>query len=253
MIPIDASQVQQVSSSVSESPSWSPDGKKIALVNPTGSAPHIWIMNSDGSNRVQLTNGGGELDPVWSRDGNSIFYAANDFGETTHRIERIDIDGTNRTVIVNDGRDARFPTVSPDGQRIAFSSLQPGTTKYSLQIMTIGGARTTLFADDNSNIRATWSVENTIAYESVQAGSSKIYTIATDGSGRVLLQVGNPQLSIGSPSWSPDGKRLAMWVINPGTSSGRLLGVWRTGNLFTTYNIPLNLDITYVSWSPFIN
>ena len=210
-------------------------------------------MNSDGSNRVQLTNGGGEIDPVWSTDGNSIIYATTDFAETVHRLERINIDGTNRTVIVNDGRDARFPTISPDGQRLVFSSLTPGTTKYSLQIMTIGGARTTLFADDNSNIRASWSVDNTIAYEAVQSGGdSKIYTIATDGSSRALLQVGNTQMSVGSPSWSPDGKRLAMWVISPGTSSGRLLGVWRTGNLFTTYNIPLSLDVTYVSWSPFI-
>lgn len=209
-------------------------------------------MNSDGSGRFQLTNGGGERDPVWSKDGNSIFYAATDFGETIHRIERINIDGTNKTIIVNDGRDARYPTISPDGLRMIFSSLLPGTTRYALEIMTIGGARSVLFADENSNVRASWSVENTIAYESVQVGVSKIYTIATDGTGRSILQVGNPQLSVGSPSWSPDGKRIAMWVISPGASSGRLMGVWRTGNLFTTYNIPLNLDVSFVSWSPFI-
>lgn len=253
VIPVDAAQVQQVFSSVAESPAWSPDGKKIALVNPAGSAPHIWVINADGSNRIQLTNGGGEIDPVWSKDGNSLFYAATDFGETTHRIERINIDGTNKAVIVNDGRDARHPAISPDGQRITFSSLIAGTSRYALEIMTIGGVRSTLFADENSNVRASWSVENTIAYESIQpAGGSRIYTIATDGSGRAILQIGNPQLSVGSPSWSPDGKRLAMWVINPGTTSGRLLGVWRTGNLFTTYNIPLNLDVTFVAWSPFI-
>lgn len=57
-------------------PSWSPDGQQIAYVawtpneNPIdedddAQLPHIFIMNADGSNPTQITNGRGEYYPDW--------------------------------------------------------------------------------------------------------------------------------------------------------------------------------------------
>ena len=40
-----------------ESPAWSPDNKKIAFVNPhVMEMIEIYVMNTDGSNQVNLTN-----------------------------------------------------------------------------------------------------------------------------------------------------------------------------------------------------
>jgi TolB protein len=60
---------------------WSPDGERIAYqapgTPPRYDYPEIWVMNADGSGRVQLTrNGTRDENPDWSPDGKRIaFYS----------------------------------------------------------------------------------------------------------------------------------------------------------------------------------
>ena len=42
-------------------PAWSPDGSKIAFIGETYSGSHLYVMDADGSNIVQLAELGGEL------------------------------------------------------------------------------------------------------------------------------------------------------------------------------------------------
>ena len=164
----------------------------------------------------------------------------------------INADGSGLTTLVDDGQDIRFSAWSPDGKKILFSTPRTGTNKYVLDILTIAnGQRVTVVEDQNSNVRPSWAVTGTIAYESVDsAGTSRIYTIASDGTGRSLVPAPS---AAGSPSWSPDGKRLAMYLSSPNQPS-RFLGVWFTNGPFTAYNniSGVNLDVTYIAWSPFL-
>ena len=63
-------------------PAWSPDGSKIAFVGNVVSnntqTPHIFVMNADGTDPGQITNGGGsgEGSPTWSPDGTQIAFDA---------------------------------------------------------------------------------------------------------------------------------------------------------------------------------
>ena len=53
-----------------ESPSWSPDGEKIAFTNLRG----VYVMNAeDGSDVTRFTDGG---DPSWSPDGEKIAFTS---------------------------------------------------------------------------------------------------------------------------------------------------------------------------------
>ena len=56
-------------------PSYSPDGSKIlfAAKLETESTPEVWIMNSDGSDLVRATVGGG-WNPAWAGDGHRIVF-----------------------------------------------------------------------------------------------------------------------------------------------------------------------------------
>lgn len=81
-------------------PCYMPDGKKIAFE----SDANIWIMNSDGRNRKQLTMNGG-LQPSWSPDGQKIVYIGfTDKGYDPQKngtVWVMNVDGSNKRQLTN--------------------------------------------------------------------------------------------------------------------------------------------------------
>jgi len=61
-------------------PSFSPDGKKIAVsvhqanLEDDAYTSNVWIASSDGSGLTRFTYGGRDYDPVWSPNGNEILF-----------------------------------------------------------------------------------------------------------------------------------------------------------------------------------
>jgi serine/threonine protein kinase len=74
-----------------DSPSISPDGKWIALVN----QGHIYKMAIEGGTPIQLTfSNATEFSPGWSPDGKRIVFGSNEGG--TYKVWIVDADGANR-------------------------------------------------------------------------------------------------------------------------------------------------------------
>src|SRR6185436_16800620 len=87
-------------------PSFSPDGTKILFgsgeaMNPNGI--EIFVMNANGSNRVQLTNNSvTDGFPAWSPSGTKIIFASGDvFEEAAVDLFVMNADGSNRTRLTN--------------------------------------------------------------------------------------------------------------------------------------------------------
>jgi Tol biopolymer transport system component len=60
-------------------PKCSPDGTKILFSSQiSGDAPHLWLMNADGTNLLELTNFGAGAG-TWSSDGSQIVYVQHDW------------------------------------------------------------------------------------------------------------------------------------------------------------------------------
>ena len=91
------------------SPSWSPDGKKIAFAGLDERHYDIFVMNADGTNLERLTtkkkeDGSGKWssneDPVFSPDGRHIMYSSDRDG--VNQVYIINVDGTNERRVTFD-------------------------------------------------------------------------------------------------------------------------------------------------------
>jgi len=153
----DGSDVRRLTNKVGYDggPFFSPDGTKIVyrsgypetekeladyrrllaqgLIRP--SALEIYVMDADGSNKVQVTdNGAANFGPFFHPSGDKILFSSN-LGDPTGRefdIYMINVDGTGlERITYTEGFDG-FPMFSPDGKYLVFGSNRnmshPGNT-----------------------------------------------------------------------------------------------------------------------------
>ena len=214
---------------VDSSPSWSPDGKRIAFVsdrdghvNIRGSSNYeIYVMDADGRNQQNVTNNpSNDGSPSWSPDGKRIVFSSDRDNNRDHNIEIyvMDADGSNQQRLTNNLTEDQYPSWSPDGKRIVFSASRDGHFKnnlgitYEIYVMDADGKNEQRLTENrNNDWNSSWSPDGKrIAVQSDRKGDVvnwDIYVMDADG--------GNPQnltenrVYDGSPSWSPNGKRIA--------------------------------------------
>lgn len=104
-------------------PNWSPAGDKILYQRFAGGQWDLWIMNTDGSGKTQITSGSGDkTDGSFSPDGGRIVYSSNEGGLELANLFVIPTTGGSSSRLSQfDGYDGA-PSWSPDGRQIAFES-----------------------------------------------------------------------------------------------------------------------------------
>ncbi|MCY3792369.1 MAG: hypothetical protein OXH63_26620, partial [Gemmatimonadetes bacterium] len=174
---------------------WSPDGTRIAFMANRVGARQIFVMNADGTGLFRLTDhlvGNGA--PAWSPDGRQIAFTSRRFGND--EIFVINADGTGLVNRTYHPADDANPVWSPDGLRIAFTSNRSGNNEIYVM---------------NTEIEE-WRYSRKDGVEVSEEGYNKLPSILR---GQVIalgtnpIQLTNHPADDISPSWSPDGLRIA--------------------------------------------
>jgi len=78
-------------------PTWSPDGSKIAYVSDyTSEKINIYVIDTLGQNKVQLTDVDCAIDPSWSPDGSQIVFSQRNKEATTMSLWIMNSDGSEK-------------------------------------------------------------------------------------------------------------------------------------------------------------
>jgi Tol biopolymer transport system component len=82
-------------------PAWSPDGKTIVYGDTTIDSQELYLCDSDGSHRRQVTKlGGSNARPAWSPDGKYIAFQHIDNGASLSSLYIMEADGSNPVEII---------------------------------------------------------------------------------------------------------------------------------------------------------
>ena len=188
-----------------------PTGTEQIVITSKQADPEIWVMETDGSNLVQLTNVPGlDQNPAWSPSASQIAFASERSGD--REIWTMDSDGNNQTNITQNPAADYEPTwgMTPDGERIYFYSDRDGD--FEIYWMTpTGGSQTNITGlapamDSSPDLSADGTM---IAFDSDrdQSANVEIYSMTHNG-GSVTRLTDNPAFDF-DPVWSPDGTMIA--------------------------------------------
>ena len=196
-------------------PSWSPDGRRIALSTSRGRnagdiyIDDIYLMNRNGSGMRRITDSEySSHGPAWSPDGSKIAYFSRSGGQRS--IYVMNADGSNPTRVTGARSGDGEPSWSPDGTQIAFAT---GRT-YDLRaiyVINLDGSGERLVHTSGGSESPAWSPDGErIAFASdvwedgVQ--NREIFVVNVDGTG--LTRLTNRPNRDSDPAWSPDGRRI---------------------------------------------
>ncbi len=220
---------------------------KIAFVSNRNVIEEIFIMNDDGTDQQQLTNGlahGGE--PTWSLDGQRISFISGE--KPDFSISVINSDGSNQQKIrSNIGSD--YPVYyyhlnwSPSGKNIAFVLYLD--RKADIAVIDVESNNLTCLTDNPEEDKdPSWSPdESKIAYVSKESGIDYLYIMSPDGSSKQRLTEEPLQGDkIRFPCWSPDGSKI-LFINTIGKSMYHQIGVINSdgSNLMYINPSPINL------------
>ena len=187
-------------------PHLSADGRRVAVeVRRSLSDIDIWVYDLERRTRTRVTtDSGGEGDPVWAPDGESIVFGSNRTGARDLFSRAADGSGEVELLLTSDvNKDPH--SFSPDGKRLAFYERR-GANR-DIWILDVDEKKPEPFVASEFNERSpSFSLDGRfIAYVSDASGQNEIYVQPYPGPGtRTVISTEGGY----GPVWSRDGKEL---------------------------------------------
>jgi eukaryotic-like serine/threonine-protein kinase len=200
-------------------PSWSPNGARIAYWGLHDTDRDIWTVPARGGEPAQVTNDDAtDWNPVWSPDGEYLYFASDSRGAM--RFWRAPIDQTTgrvtgeREAVTGAGAESWHPSFSRDGKKLAFVNY---IAKESIQCVgfdpqreTVVGAMTPVTSGERRVTAPDLSPDGQwLAFYTFGSPQEDIFVTRRDGS--EPRQLTNDRRRDRVPRWAPDGKRIAFY------------------------------------------
>jgi TolB protein len=186
------------------SPSWSPDGSRIAYVSFDQKKPIVVVQNlAQGTTRVVANFRGNNSAPAWSPDSRHLLVALSKDGLT--QVYRIPSSGGEAERLTNSSGIDTQPAYSPDGQWIAFTSDRGGSPQI-YRMPAAGGPPQRLTFEGTYNAAPRFSPDGkSIAFVQREGGRFRIATLEL-ATGQVTVLTDGPLDD--SPTFAPNGKMI---------------------------------------------
>jgi TolB protein len=204
----------------------------VAAMKP-GENKQVYLANFDGSGVQQITfDSAIHMSPAWSPDGSKLTYTS--FIKGKAEIFRYDLATKRVLQLTQSPGNNSGSNWSPDGKSIVFSGSVNGRTSIYTTRSADGADRTLLIGESGLEVEPAFSPDGKLlAWASGRFGNPHIFVRQLSGKRDVRITTAGWYNS--SPSWRPDGKKLAfagydrdidrydIFIVNPdGTGLERL-------------------------------
>ena len=228
------------------SPSWSPNGKKIAYVSFEGKNSAIYVQEILTGQRERVSGFAGiNSSPAWSPDGTKLAMTLSKDGNTEIYVLNL-INKSLQRITRHGGIDTE-PNWSPSGQKLAFTSNRSGGPQIYEINLTDGSKPKRISFEGKYNARAEYSPD----------GKSMTLVHAVGSSYRIgLLDLRSGYINVltdarldESPSFAPNGGMII--YATTGVRGGQLAAVSTDGRIHQRLGLQQG-DVREPAWGPFL-
>ena len=147
----------------STSPTFSPQGDRMAFLTNITGTPQVWMINAQGGWPDQLTYYADRVDFVrWSPDGSGLIFAKSRGGDENAQLFWLAPDGSEIRALTDAPKIRHnFGSWSHDGRRISYASNKRNPNYFDVYTMDVASGREELvYQQDGSNNAVAWSFDD---------------------------------------------------------------------------------------------